>query len=1053
MVEYNKKLISSLSELFYSEKNYIDDLKLWQNGLRKAILEIPDLNFKYKCSFCKCIFINTESIYRMHIKLFDQMARISNILQSDDSYIDEDIDSGSYEITTENKNNLFGIEYASIFLENFENFDLYYEYSAKLAKSAYIFEKSMHFNETLSYTINKYMKTNNMAKLGARNYLYRPINKIARYSLLIKAIIKYEKNNEYINLYKKLYSKFEEHAKKLDEIYKSNAESWQLFTLSNTLYFNNLYSGYFINLISKDTKLLSERKVIVKLSVESPASYKYVFIFNSYILLCKTIETPYQKYEIIEAPIFLNNIIMISKNLDSKWKDEHLSHFYVLQITHQNTVLFYYNDQETRDFIYNLILQAILKSKKYFINDMGICSVNKLSNEIIVCASGSNYYNDVITKYYNNKTFINSDSSKSNELLNFHDKSSSMASMKSTTYNNHLDNLGTSHIFVPNFDEYLEDKIKYKTSSINNEKSDNFMNIISGYDRYISTWKTNIFTNYNISIPRSSDYVDNKFNDFYDNLILFSTDSKICMWYNDSIQLVKNKYANKIIYDQHNKIIFYIHNSRCFVSHFNPIFNNLNERCLDFPINDMFYGKINEKDILVLVFNQEFGLSLIYLFDVQFSNNQIDISFKKTFYVGYKATHISFINNKIVIACQTFKVIDIDSLQTREFIEYQNPVAQLIFNNMEESKKFFAKKVLEIGNGLYLLCYETVGFFVDRFGDICSTDIIFSWECQAIDFKLYKDKIIVLCFTHISVFSLNTGKMINIEHKHDLSFVENTRYPLFYTLSGMLYKLTMYEDYDSEDATRKYNDKLTNNYSYKNSDNTFSNSVIDTESCNSYHNTIDDLTNTIEHIKSPVSILNKNEIGLIASDIDCHSDNNCIMSHSIIKPKKYSRRKSHFKIYFQGKFKYKRNRSFGLARSLNYNANNLINNGDSVLYYHPGRHIEYFITNDKFKNSLILNSLMIDTKNRKKWSSKNMAKHNIIYIGHVESDKINEETMFDNYSVKNASTSCEIDFNNLNKKCEDTNNIVDDIIDDACNSSSDIDSNLAHSIIRKYEDF
>jgi len=54
-----KKRIEAIAELFYSEKSYIRDLKLWQIGLRKKILGLSQISPQTKFNICDSIFLLT----------------------------------------------------------------------------------------------------------------------------------------------------------------------------------------------------------------------------------------------------------------------------------------------------------------------------------------------------------------------------------------------------------------------------------------------------------------------------------------------------------------------------------------------------------------------------------------------------------------------------------------------------------------------------------------------------------------------------------------------------------------------------------------------------------------------------------------------------------------------------------------------------------------------------------------------------------------------------------------------------------------------------------
>ncbi|OQS55016.1 RhoGEF guanine nucleotide exchange factor for RhoRacCdc42-like GTPase [Ecytonucleospora hepatopenaei] len=109
---------------------------------------------------------------------------------------------------------------------------------------------------------------------------------------------------------------------------------------------------------------------------------------------------------------------------------------------------------------------------------------------------------------------------------------------------------------------------------------------------------------------------------------------------------------------------------------------------------------------------------------------------------------------------------------------------------LETIKCLNAKKIFRVNEDLFLVCYEGVGFYVDRVGRCVQTHISFNWEEEAKYFKMYKKWLFVLSEHYVSVFCLMKGCIIFQKGFKKGKFVEGERKPLIYNETG-LYEMVM----------------------------------------------------------------------------------------------------------------------------------------------------------------------------------------------------------------------------------------------------------------------
>ncbi|KAI4290764.1 hypothetical protein PAPHI01_0038 [Pancytospora philotis] len=396
-----KKRLEALAELFNSEKSYVSDLALWQIVLRRRIRELEGINTDSKRDMCDSMFMNMDQIYRLHLRILQAMRRKNEEIlrrypeahaaytkkraageilepqggatadslwagaEGDDpgDGIREQIEAIEFGIKKDGSMDTAALEYASVLLESIDGFRCYEVYAAHLPKSEYEFDRAMYAHREFEELVDAYLQENSIEQIGTKNFLYRPSSKLARYPLLLKAILKNEPDEQHAALYTRLVGSIQEVTRSVDKIFQASSNFFSMFLLNNFMeYGPGVDYQPFLGLIFKSTRVLKDGRIILKSANDVPAAYKQVYILNRAILFCNTPDTAYEPIYIREAPVFLHRLAVIRKPFALFGKDENLDSFYPLYLIQRDEGVkkaMYFEDENSRDIFFGIICKAI----------------------------------------------------------------------------------------------------------------------------------------------------------------------------------------------------------------------------------------------------------------------------------------------------------------------------------------------------------------------------------------------------------------------------------------------------------------------------------------------------------------------------------------------------------------------------------------------------------------------------------------------------------------------------------------------------------------------
>lgn len=269
------------------------------------------------------------------------------------------------------------------------------------------------------------------------------------------------------------------------------------------------------------------------------------------------------------------------------------------------------------------------------------------------------------------------------------------------------------------------------------------------------------------------------------NLRFFSSTQGIFSVYEDRIKRINDTPATKIFYDPEFEILIALFGDSIQISKFHHESDKYEPNILNIEATNFFFGKSSDTAYLAIVSQEEFAVSVIHLLKVEYNNDEVSINVLRKLYVGFSIFNIFFLKGRIIISCRDFEIIEIDTLKTQELLEVYDSTLSLLL----EAKDYFeARTIIKLERNSFLLCFNGGGYLVDKSGMYKEENVNYDWEMLGEEFKAYKRHIIVLGKYYVSVFEIETGKMVLCEYMPGMKMLDGCEEPLIYN-KRVLYEI------------------------------------------------------------------------------------------------------------------------------------------------------------------------------------------------------------------------------------------------------------------------
>lgn len=775
--------IEALSEIFESEKSYVADLTMWERDFRMWILECSLFGLKIKYEICDRVFINMEGIRKLHEEILADLAAANLRVYSEIVGIPVESHGSEFMIdkTTESCA-VEQLEYFSVYRSHLQQFEMYEDYAQRLSKAEFELEKLMYSYPGFSDGVHAFLDAKEISFLGIKHFLYRPSQKLARYPMLIRAVIKNERSEKFRQEYETLAEWFQRMARTVDREFSNFSTQFMIYRLGeNFRYKENVRNQQCLGMFQKRRRLLKEGEVLVKHHTGMDLRLAKMFVFDHVILICEFPQDKFAKIEICDEPVFMTRLVVFRKDLGFFPADAMQEKFFplfLLEAGESRVCALYFGDKSERNVYYTIIQRAIRKVKARLREDVVLERLSFKPAGVV------RYACQATRRPWATESSDEEDPGDSSSYSSDSEsEEESLSTMEARDFSQ-------GHVLLRTMSEFLErnnstqNKEPHKKSILRFGMDDSTESSDVDYDdpKRQSLWKrlfsgTSLFVKNGVFPLPADRSADLEYMSQQKNMYIVATDEGVFRVLGGDAVKVLDDRVKKVVYDSTYEVMIYHADAKLYASHFNSETTSAMPVVLKKDIGDFFYGTTSHGSYIA---SRDYGngnSSMVFLFAVMISRGSVRIELSRKLYVGFQIYNIFFCSEKIVIACKDFEVVDLDSLRTEELLEVYDPWIPVFFHALRNTT---ARCILPISPHTFLVCFDALGFIIDDLGKVKRTGVIFLWDCRPTDFKLFHNHVVCIGHNLINIFNLNTGILVFSRYQVNLRFVSESEEPLLH---------------------------------------------------------------------------------------------------------------------------------------------------------------------------------------------------------------------------------------------------------------------------------
>lgn len=389
MAKYRKRL-EALSEIYRSEVLYVEDLKIWAEDFRRDLFHSETLTIEKKHALSKTLFINLDSIIALHEIIIDELHRRNSMMAKQQGIALQDKD-GQTHITEEIAEKYKDLEYHSVYYKYLDRFNSYKHYVSRLPTVEFNLDKECSQNIGFARELAMFFQSRDI-NLGPKHFIYRASQKLARYSILWKAVLHYEENPTYRSGIEELMKRLKEITLDVDKTYGNINESYRVYRFSSELHYsNNIKKRIPLNLFQKKRTIIKESDIIVKDKNITEAKLLRFILLDTVVLLCDVVRQGNIELKyIISDPMPLYKYTVTDKNIGFSIENQQLmdmSKLFMLEIGGRDIIVLFFSNTNTRNIYKNIISEAINKQRESFSSNIEIRKILEQTNVKIQCCA------------------------------------------------------------------------------------------------------------------------------------------------------------------------------------------------------------------------------------------------------------------------------------------------------------------------------------------------------------------------------------------------------------------------------------------------------------------------------------------------------------------------------------------------------------------------------------------------------------------------------------------------------------------------------------------
>lgn len=697
-----QKRVLALFEIFTSEKSYLEDLLLWGKEFREMVAGSEAISQHKKKEVMDVVLMNISEIYDLHHGMYGDMCAASGI--SGDA---ADLPAPPADIPPDKIK-----KFCEIFTsKETELKKLYMVYSEKTPKSIFFLNNMMTENKLFKQDVMKLLERNGKLHLGCANFIFRPTQKIARYPLLFGTLQKRERP-ELKDAVREVVQCIEKINREMNTVVRSSSNYFELYVLYHFVRWNPNES-YNMGILQKERTLLKKGNVVLRLDEGEPKEAVIAVLDNAvfFMVESKSSNAILQDLYMVGPPIPMEMVVVHKKTYTEEDEENGKFFMYIFnKVGERKIYLLKFEEKKQRDVYFNIIKEAVQKIEEILYR----VSVRKFS----VCPPEKSQIAGMLLDSH----VLESGRSAAEEEGGGGREKAERGEDKETKEKPPAQKAGGP-----------EKKRK--------QKSDEEMSIDPQYAKEYRTIEVS-----------SEEGVKKR------GLLMVNTGGIDYISCGKVETVYADKHIKKIVYHNELGVIFFLRKTSLFFSvlDFSGSTLKISPKKLYGSVENVFFGRIEQNECMaVKTLKTMFRADELLVITLTRNGDKIQTSLFRKMYVGSNINHLTFFGRQIVLACNDFEMININDLTTQELLD---PLDQSIhvYLDTQKTNTSMIKKVWE---DTYLVVFETIGFFIDKYGTRKKRDILFLWHGKCSSFHLTPEYVVAIGADVARIFTLKDGKL------------------------------------------------------------------------------------------------------------------------------------------------------------------------------------------------------------------------------------------------------------------------------------------------------
>ncbi|KAH9386887.1 uncharacterized protein NEMAJ01_1783 [Nematocida major] len=265
-----ERRMQAIHELFESESHYVYDLVLWTRTIKHLVVNTTTLDVYSKQLFLSNVIGNLDSIFEMHDAILIHFMRSLKISRNTPKDVFLRLSVSASDLS----NTLHAYMARKDVMAS-----AYAEYASKIPQATKTMNMLMENNPEFEAEIMDVLHRINRLHLGCSHFILRPMQKIARYPLLLRAILKYALPEEESALSISI-AQIEKANNKVNQNVQYSTEYFTLYHLSHELKYKER-PEFSIGMMQKDRKLIRMEEEMTIITPEGRKSVSMVILDNA----------------------------------------------------------------------------------------------------------------------------------------------------------------------------------------------------------------------------------------------------------------------------------------------------------------------------------------------------------------------------------------------------------------------------------------------------------------------------------------------------------------------------------------------------------------------------------------------------------------------------------------------------------------------------------------------------------------------------------------------------------------------------------------------------